>query len=179
MKKSPGRPKNPPKVKDMLKSIIPVGDIFNEEEEKIYLSLVDVYLGDFEEKELTSVDMDDIMTLATNKVLELRLLKATKSDTDKQLDIANAVDKIRKQSEKIKENLSVRRRDRIDPNKYKGFSIVDLAVAFDENKKSELLEKFKRLDGEAEEEIVEMFEEYDGNKNDVDAGKEKEDEGSD
>jgi hypothetical protein len=162
-----GRPKNPPKIKEMLKEIIPVSDIFDEDEEKIYHSLVDVYLQDFDEEELTTGDMDDIMGLATNRVLELRLLKTSKGKPDKQIDISASIEKIRKQTEKIKENLSSRRRDRINPNEFKGFSIVNLAIAFDEAKKEELAIKIKNL--KVEEEIVlNKKKEYTGNRYDAD-----------
>jgi len=162
-----GRPKNAPSYKDILKNIIPVKDIFAEDEEKIYESLVDVYLSDFDEGELTSGDMDDIMSMAMNRVLELRLLKSSKGSTDKQLDISSAIERLRKQTEKIKENLSTRRKDRINPNEFKGFSIVDLAVAFDEEKKKRLEDRVKTLSAEADA-LLEKRKEYSGNRYDVD-----------
>lgn len=162
-----GRPKNPPKAKEMLKEVIPIDDIFEEEEKKIYESLVDIYLNDFDKEDLTSSDMDDIMSLAMNRVLEIRLLKASKGEAEKHLDISNAIEKLRKQNDKIKDNLSSRRKDRINPNEYKGFSIVDLAVAFEQNKKKALLEKGKKHKLE-EEKILKMYNEHDGNKYDAD-----------
>lgn len=167
-----GRPKNPPKPKKMLKEIVPVDSIFEEDELGLYNSLVDVYLNDFDQNELTSADMDDIMGLATNKVLEIRLLKDSKGDSAKQIDISNAMEKLRKQSEKMKENLSARRRDRVDPNKYKGFSIVNLAVAFDENRRMELMKKRDDLK-KRQEEALEQRKDYKGNQFDSDV-KEKE-----
>jgi hypothetical protein len=167
-----GRPKNPPKPRKMLKEIVPVNLIFEDDEMELYSSLVDVYLNDFDQNDLTSADMDDIMSLATNKVLEIRLLKESKGDASKQIDISNAMEKLRKQSEKMKENLSARRRDRIDPNKYKGFSIVNLAVAFDENRKKELLKKREQLK-KRQEEALDKRQGYVGNQFDADV-KEKE-----
>ena len=167
-----GRPKNPPAPKKMLKEIMPVAQIFSEEELDLYNSLVDVYLDDFDKNELTSADMDDIMNLATNKVLEIRLLKESKDDSNNYLDVSNAMEKLRKQSEKMKENLSARRRDRIDPNKYKGFSIINLAVAFDEGRKAEMLNKRDKLKRE-QEEVLAGRGSYDGNRSDPDV-KEKE-----
>lgn len=163
-----GRPKNPPKFKDMLKDIIPLKDIFNEDELVIYESLVDIYLADFDPEDMSSGDMDDIMSLAMNRVLEIRLLKTSKDDTDRQLDISASVEKIRKQNDKLRENLSSRRKDRINPNEYKGFSIVDLAVAFDDEKKNKLANKVRSL--EEEEKAVKLKRDsYLGNRNDVDA----------
>jgi len=167
-----GRPKNPPKPKKMLKEIVPVESIFEEDELGLYNSLVDVYLHDFDQNELTSADMDDIMGLATNKVLEIRLLKDSRGDSSKQIDISNAMEKLRKQSEKMKENLSARRRDRVDPNKYKGFSIVNLAVAFDESRRLALLKKRDELK-KRQKEALEQRGDYKGNQLDADV-KEKE-----
>jgi len=162
-----GRPKNPPAYKEILKNIIPIKDIFDEDEEKIYNSLVDVYLKDFDEGDLTSSDMDDIFSLAMNRVLEIRLLKNSKGNVDKQVDVSAAIEKLRKQTEKIKENLSSRRRDRINPNEFKGFSIVDLAVAFDEDRKQTLMAKDEDLKAE-ERRILAQRKDYTGNRYDVD-----------
>lgn len=169
-----GRPKNPVKPKKLLKEVLPVEDIFEEDELKLYNSLIDIYLADFEQDDLTSADMDDIMGMATNKVLEVQLLKSAKSSANKKMDITNAMEKIRKQTEKMKENLSSRRRDRIDPNKYKGFSIVNLAAAFDNDKKEKLLKKQGDLK-EEEKKWLESRKDYAGNRLDVDTKDIKED----
>ncbi len=141
-----GRPKNPPKAKELLKEILPIEEMFDKEELKIYNSLVDIYLNDFDDDDLTSSDIDDIMTLATNKVLEIRIMRASKGNASKHLDYSNSLEKLRKQSDKIKDNLSARRKDRVDPSKaFKGFSIVDIAVAFDDDKKHSLELKARQL----------------------------------
>ena len=165
--KMAGRPKNPPKAKEMLKEIIPIDDIFKDDEKKIYESLVDIYLKDFESDDLTSSDMDDVMSLAMNRVLEIRLLKTGKDSTDKQIDASTAIEKLRKQNDKIKDNLLSRRKDRINPHEYKGFSIVDLAVAFEQSKKKGLLEKVAVNRREEEEAMLE-FSNFDGNRYDLD-----------
>lgn len=162
-----GRPKNPPKAKEMLKEVIPIDDIFDAGEKKIYESLIDIYLHDFDKDDLTSSDMDDVMSLAMNRVLEIRLLKSSKGEAEKHLDISNAIEKLRKQNDKIKDNLSSRRKDRINPNEYKGFSIVDLAVAFEQSKKKKLLKRHEQNKGE-EEEKLEDYRQFTGNKNDAD-----------
>lgn len=162
-----GRPPNPPSAKKMLKEILPIQDIFDEDEQKHYNQLVDVYLADFDTDDLTSSDMDDILDLAKNRVLEFRLLKDSKGSTDRQLDIAAAVEKLGKKNEKIKENLSSRRRDRINPNEFKGFSIVDLAIAFDNEKKVALKSKIDKLKTE-ENEMLKKRDEYIGNSQDID-----------
>ncbi len=162
-----GRPKNPPKAKQMLKEVIPIDDIFDEGEKKIYEALVDIYLNDFDKEDLTSSDMDDVMSLAMNRVLEIRLLKSSKGEAEKHLDISLAIEKLRKQNDKIKDNLSSRRKDRINPNEYKGFSIVDLAVAFEQSKKNDLLKRHAQNKEEEDEKLV-NYREYTGNKYDAD-----------
>jgi len=159
--------------KKLLKNIVPVTDLYTDEELKLYNSLIEVYLLDFDEDDLTSSDMDDIIDLAKNRVIEIRLLKTSKESPDRQIDISAALDKLRKQNDKIKENLSSRRKDRIDPNRYKGFSIVDLAVAFDSDRKLKLQEKTQKL-LEKEKEILEKRKDYTGNRYDKDVNEEDE-----
>lgn len=161
-----GRPKNPPKIKDLLNDIIPINDIFNEDEIPIYEALIAIYINDFDE-ELTSSDMDDIMSLATNKILELRLLKDSKNNVTKQLDIATAVEKLRKQNKDFKTNLSSRRSDRINPNEFKGFSIADLALAYDQDKRKEMESRITKLK-KGEKAIKEKASEHLGNRYDKD-----------
>jgi hypothetical protein len=165
-----GRPKNPPGFSEILKEIMPLEDIFEEKELILYNSLIEVYLKDFDEEDLTSGDMDDIMSMAMNRVLEMRLLTSSKGNVDKQLDVSQSIERLRKQTEKIKENLSARRKDRINPNEFKGFSIVDLAVAFDEEKRKKLARKINKLN---KEEIVvkESRKDYSGNRYDIDSEK--------
>lgn len=170
-----GRPKNPPTAKQLLKDIIPVAEIFAEDELGIYTALVDIYMKDFEDDELSAGDIDDIMTLATNKVLEIRLLRTSKGDADRQLDITTSIEKLRKQTEKIKESLSTRRRDRIDPNDYKGFSIVDLAVSFDQQKKSKMEQKARKLK-KRQKKALDLIKNHPGNRYDVDGDIKKLDE---
>ncbi len=145
MTRNVGRPKNPPKARELLTKVIPIKDMFEEEELVIYNSLIDIYLKDFDEDDLTSSDIDDILTLATNKIIEIRLLKSSKGDADSHLNYSNSMEKLRKQSDKIKDNLASRRKDRIDPSEFKGFSVVDLAVAFDDSKKAKLEKKARDM----------------------------------
>ena len=163
----PGRPPNPPSPKKMLQEILPLDDIFTTDEIELYNKLVSVYLEDFDSEDLTSSDMDDILDLAKNRVLEFRLLKESKTSTDKQLDVAAAVEKLGKKNEKIKENLSSRRKDRINPNELKGFSIIDLVAAFTNEKKVKLKDKMTQLKSE-ELEMLEKRKSYLGNSDDND-----------
>ena len=164
---SPGRPKNPPTPKKMLKEVLPIELIFEEDEVELYNQLVAVYLDDFDADDLTSSDMDDILDLAKNRVLEFRLLKGSKGNVEAQLDTAAAIEKLGKKNEKIKESLSTRRKDRVNPNEFKGFSIVDLAVAYNNEKRMALKEKVDKLK-EEEQEMLKKREEYAGNRYDAD-----------
>jgi hypothetical protein len=163
-----GRQKKPPAPKKIVKNIIPIEEIFTTQEASIYHDFVDVYLVDFDNEDLTSGDMDDIMDLAKNRVIEFRLLKTSRDDADRQVDISAALEKIRKENKVLKENLATRRKDRINPNELKGFSIVDLAVAFDEDKKVKLQEQIRK-NIEEEELILKSREGYTGNRYDVEA----------
>lgn len=166
-----GRLKNPPSPKKMLKEVLPVKDIFTDDELCMYNDLVDVYMADFELDDLTSSDMDDIMDLAKNRVLEFRLLKESRGNPDKQIDAAATIEKLGKKNEKIKESLSTRRKDRVNPNEFKGFSIVDLVVAFNNEKRLLLKERMAELKKE-EEAIMAKRSDYTGNKDDVEEVKE-------
>jgi hypothetical protein len=162
-----GRPKSPPKIKEVLTEILPVLEIFEKEEVVTYKQLVEVYMADFDKDDLTSSDMDDIMDLAKSRILEFRLLKIAKEKPEAVLDISAALEKLRKENQKIKESLSSRRKDRYNPNEYKGFSIVDLAVAFDDQKKLELDDRLRKLN-DKEKEIIEKRKDYHGNRYDTD-----------
>lgn len=170
----PGRPKNPPAPKKMLKEVLPFADIFDEDELKMYHDLVDVYTADFDLDDLSSSDMDDIMDLAKNRVLEFRLLKSSKDNSDRQLDIAAAVEKLSKKNEKIKESLFARRKDRINPNEFKGFSIVDLAINFNQEKKRKMDDKMAKLRKE-QVKMEEQRGDYHGNRYDNDVKRRDED----
>jgi len=165
-----GREKQPPKVTKMVRDLLPVANIFNEKELEMYSNLVDVYLSDFDKDDLTSSDMDDILDLAKNRVLEFRLLETSKDDAERQLDISAAMEKIHKQNKVLKENLSSRRKDRINPNEFKGFSIVDLATAFDLERKRNLSDKVDKL-RDKEKEMLKGRRDYTGNRYDSDVTK--------
>jgi hypothetical protein len=125
-----GRPPNAIAPKKMLKTALPINEIFVEDEVELYNKLVDVYLEDFDSEDLTSSDMDDVLDLAKN---------------------------------------------RVNPNEMKGFSIVDLAVAFTNEKRLKLKEKADKLKIE-EQKIIESRKDYFGNKNDIDIKENKDSE---
>lgn len=152
-----------PKIKKLIREIVPVESIFNDEEAQMYDEFILAYISDFDEEELSSSDLDDITNLAMNKVLAYRLLQKSKDDINMQLDVANSLEKLDKRNEKLKESLSSRRRDRIDPNEFKGFSIVDLVSAYDQEQKDKHKLKLEKLKLE-EEDVLKKRKEYYGNR---------------
>jgi hypothetical protein len=115
------------------------------EEEEVFFSTVKQFLDDFPKGELSFSDLDDVSNLALNRVLELRILKLAKKSPKMVLDAAATIERFRKNSDKLKMNLASRRMDRIDTKNKQSFSIVDLAVAFDEKRKRELEERERVL----------------------------------
>lgn len=165
-KRPRGRPKNPPKFRELMDDLIPADEIFEPDELKMYRGLISIYLKDFDEEQLTANDMDDLMSIALNKVLEIRLLKDSK-DKGSHIDTSASIERLRKQTERMKENLAARRKDRIDPKKFSGFSIVDLAVAYDMEKKRKMLGQAAEFEKEEEETLESEL--LVGNKHDADA----------
>ncbi len=111
------------------------------EEEESFLCNVKQFVEDFPKGELSFSDLDDIANLALNRVLELRILTLAKKSPKMILDAAQTIERFRKNSDKLKMNLASRRMDRVDTKNKQSFSIIDLAIAFDEKKKQELEEK--------------------------------------
>jgi hypothetical protein len=154
-----------PKIKKLIREIVPVESIFNDEEAQMYDEFILAYISDFDEEELSSSDLDDITNLAMNKVLAYRLLQKSKDDINMQLDVANSLEKLDKRNEKLKESLSSRRRDRIDPNELKGFSIVDLVSAYDQEQRDKHRARLEKMRKE-EEKTLEKRKDYHGNRYD-------------
>jgi hypothetical protein len=148
MKRKRGRPKAPPTPREMLLEVLPVKDMFDKDEIKIYNSLIDIYLKDFDDGDLSSSDIDDLTVLATNKIIEIRLLKSSKN-AESHLDYSNALAKLREQVAKVKTSLSNRRADRID-TKATGFSIIDIVSNYDNTEKEKLNKRARRMKKEQE-----------------------------
>ena len=162
-----GRPPAPPSPRDILKDVLPVADIFEEDELILYNKLIDVYINDFDIDDLTASDMDDILDLAKNRVLETRLLKLTKGNIEATQDVSGTIEKLTKKNDKIKESLSSRRKDRLNPNEFKGFSIVDLVVGYHQDKKKQNEERLSLL-AEEEKSLLDKRKNYKGNRDDID-----------
>jgi len=121
------------------------------EEEKTFYKILNSYFHDFDMNELRSSDIEDIISLAVNRIVENRLMELSSSDPNVLIDVAATIQKFRQHSEKIKGHLASRRSDRIDPRNKQNFSIIDLVHGYDKKRKAELEEKLIQY-GEEEEE---------------------------
>ena len=150
-----------------LKEILPINDFFHEDEIPVFFQIIDFYLQDFDEADLTANDIDDLLTIAQNRVLEIRLLKHGKAKPAAQLDISQSIERLRKQTEKAKENLLVRRKDRLSGKDAASFTIVDLVASYENERKLKLAEDLDRMRKEEEEHLANRGDS--GNRDDPDA----------
>ena len=160
---------------DSIMKLLPIKDMFDPSEQILYKDYLTVLLSDFNVDELSAGDIDDVISMAQMRVLEIRLLKACKDKPTKLLDASMALEKLRRDMQKTKENLGSRRRDRVSLKQRTDISIVDLAALFD-NERSLILEEEERKLNEREELWFKDRGECVGNKNDIDADIIKEDE---
>lgn len=135
--------------------MMPALDVLaNRSEQEFYYNYIRLILEDFDAEELTSSDIDDVITLALNKVIECRLLKVGAKNTIKILEAAPTIEKFRKVSEKIKSGLASRRVDRIDVKNKPAFSIVNLASHLDEQDKLDFEERMRKMEETREEYVA-------------------------
>lgn len=124
--------------KETLKAFLPDRvSLINASEEKSFYIILNSFLKDFEPSELSSSDLEDIVSLAINRVVENRLMALAKQNPGELLNVSTTIERFRKHSDKVKSNLASRRTDRIDTKGKQAFSIVDLVYAYDDKKKEE------------------------------------------
>ncbi len=143
---------------DMLLGLLPANTILaSRAEQTTYWSNINLFLKDFDADELTASDIDDVLTLALNRVLEIRLLSLVREKNNPKLlvDVSNTIDKWKRQNEKIKSGLASRRVDRVDVINKTSFSIVDLAASIDEEKMMKFEERSKLLHRQEEAYLLE------------------------
>ncbi len=168
-----------PSKLDSIIKLLPVEDMFDPSEQVLYKDYLSVLLSDFNVDELSSGDIDDVISMAQMRVLEIRLLKACKDKPVKLLDASMALEKLRRDMQKTKESLGSRRRDRVSLKQRTDLSIVDLAALFDNERRLVLEEEEAKLN-EEEGVLAKRFDDFPGNKNDQDAdriGEESDDTG--
>lgn len=135
--------------RDLFSSLLPFRTILaTAEEEEFLYRMINSLLFDFDIEELSVSDMDDIINLALNRVMIDRLYEDSKREPTKILDIAASVERFKKESKVLKQNLASRRSDRIDPKGKQNFSITDLVYAYDDDKRREFEERVEKLDKE-------------------------------
>jgi len=134
-------------VLEIIEKVLPIQDaLASRREQEVYYNYIKLILKDFDADELTATDIDDIVTLALNRVLEIRLMKAAKKSPKLVLEAMPTIEKLKKNSEKIKSGLASRRVDRIDVKNKPAFSIVDLASHLDEKNKLDFERRIEELE---------------------------------
>lgn len=132
-----------------IEKLMPALDVLgNRKEQEVYYNYIALMLNDFDVDELTASDIDDIITLALNRVIEYRLLKIGAKNPIKVLEASPTLEKFRKFSEKVKSGLASRRIDRIDVKNKPAFSIVDLAAEIDEQDKADFEARLRKMEEE-------------------------------
>ena len=130
-----------------IEKLMPALDVLaNRKEQEVYYNYINLILQDFDADDLTASDIDDIITLALNRVIEYRLLKGGAKNPMLILEAAPTIEKFRKFSEKIKSSLASRRVDRIDMKNRPAFSIVDLATSLDDSDKADYELRVKEME---------------------------------
>jgi hypothetical protein len=125
------------------------GILQNRAEQEIYYTYLKLMLKDFINDELTASDIDDIITLAVNRVLENRLLQAAQMNKGKMLmEAMGSIQKLRQSSEKIKGALASRRVDRVDLKSRPAMSIVNLVEQLDAQEKADMDQRLKDMEKE-------------------------------
>jgi len=146
---------------------IPLDSVFEDEEVDVFKELLETYLKDFEEEELSALDIDDIISLAMNRVQEVRLLTYGKETPSKLIDASQTIERLRKNTEKLKDSLAARRKDRVKNFGRDGLSVVDLVIMYEKERKDALEEKTKAMLREEEQFLLERTDS--GNRDDPDA----------
>ena len=135
-----------------IKAFLPNRKALKSAEEEIkFYTILNEFLRDFDLNELSSSDMEDVISLSMNRIIESRLLESAVADPNMLLDVSASIEKYRRHSEKLKQNLASTRSHRIDPRDKQNFSIVDLVVAFDDEKKKLFDSRLKKMRSEEEE----------------------------
>ncbi len=130
--------------RDTLLKLFPVDELMDPLEQETYYSVLELYLNDFDRESLSAMDLDGILTLAINRVLEKRMLAVLHSRPSTLAEVMPSLQKIQQYSEKIKETLAVRRKDRIDPKTASNYTILDLALKFDADRKAQLIADYDK-----------------------------------
>jgi hypothetical protein len=135
----------------IIENILPARKVLKDRnEQEVFYNTIKAFVKDFDFKELSFSDIDDIVTLALNRVLEIRILTTALKGDKLVLEASGTIERFRKHSDKVKQNLANRRVDRIDLKTKPALSIVDLAAHLDEQKKLDFKKRMDDLEKERE-----------------------------
>ena len=149
---------------EALDKVYPIYHTFDKDEKTLFMNIVTTYLKDFAKEELSYTDLDDVFSLGTNKVLEYRLFR----DSEGNSKSFQALEKIKKQNEILKESLATRRKDRLKDAHKSGITILDIAAQFDEKRLAKKAKEERRQLRAGKKVLNDSS--FQGNANDVDAG---------
>lgn len=138
---------------ELLETIIPKKDVFKGNEQERFTLYLKAYIKEYGSKgaELTISDLDDISQLCKNKILEDRLLKEAKSSDVGVADVMAAIDRLKKDNVKLKEQLASTRRDRVDPRAGQVITVMDLLEDYSRGTREGLERKMERYSAEERE----------------------------
>jgi hypothetical protein len=122
----------------LLELIVAHKDVCVGNEEKRFMSYVKEYLREYSKKgtELTISDMDDIAQLCLNNIMITRMYKEAKKNDVSVADVMAAVDRLKKDNVKLKENLASTRKDRVDPRAGQIITVSDLISEYEQERHS-------------------------------------------
>jgi len=146
---------------ELVKKLVPKRGVLTPTEKKRYNGIVTTFLSDFKNEEPTASDVDDILELALCDVMEMRLLEATRNDTQALLGASQALERLHKRKQAAKANLANRRSDRKDARASQDLNIVDLAARFDNERRrqeQERVEELLRGEEQAQKTLTEVLE---------------------
>lgn len=124
---------------DLVELIVAAKEVCKDKkEQERFMSYVKEYLKEYSKKgtELTISDIDDIATLCMNNIMITRLYKEAKKDGSSVADVMAAVDRLKKDNVKLKENLASTRRDRVDPKAGQTITVSDIIGEYEEERSS-------------------------------------------
>lgn len=138
---------------ELLETIIPKKDVFKSNEQERFTLYLKAYIKEYGTKgaELTISDLDDISQLCKNKILEDRLLKEAKTTDIGVADVMAAIDRLKKDNVKLKEQLASTRRDRVDPKAGQMVTVMDLLEEYSRGTRESLEKKMEKYSLEEEE----------------------------
>jgi hypothetical protein len=142
----------------VMQVIAPLSEIFKPEEQKRFMAYFKLYIQEFSlsDSHLTISDLDDVATLCKNKILEDRLLAASRKEPAGIAEYMPAIDKLKKENKSLKDQLAATRTQRVDPRSGKEITVLDILYEYEQRSRESLDDKLKQYE-EEEQEIEGLF----------------------